>query len=547
MTKLRTLRDLASDTSGVSTMLLAFSFTTLIGASAFALDMGNLYLAKRKLQGLADSAAMAIDESDYRSGAQDTVLELITQDGSKNVKVAALVPGTYVPDPDIAPQNRFQAVGNPTTANAIKVELQQDVPLFFGKILTRKATTKVHASAISSRSNMAAFSIGTRLSNLTGNLPNQVLSTLAGAELNLDTSDILRLSGQKIDVKTVGFALADAYNMRGQSLSQIFANEFAASAVVDAMAEVTEDTQTANLLREIADSVGNAPVDLSALIDLGISGDAVAADPAHAITIDAYTLLRGTLQLSQGETFRIELDTSAVGLTSAKLIIAGRNTTAHSPLLTINAARQLTLRTAATRVYLETAVSTGTALGSLRVPYYVELAPGEARLTDIRCSGDKGVTLGVKPSIGSVALGDVDKTRITDFSAALPVNKAQLAKTLLVKVMGKANLELGGNNEQSVPFSIAEIDNQSTKAVQASDVVSSFAASLAANSQIEVSALGLGVNAGAVTSAVGSTLSLIAPTVDSLLFNALEAAGLKIGVSDVAVDRLRCGTPILVA
>lgn len=547
MTKLRNFRDLASDTSGVSTIILAFSMMTLIGASAFAVDMGSLYLAKRKLQGLADTAAMSIDESDYTQGAEGTVSELILEDGSKNVQILHLLPGTYTPDPAVAPDQRFQPISDPAAATAIKVALHQDVPLFFGAILTRNPTARVHASAISARSNMAAFSIGTRLSNLTGNLPNQVLSSLAGAELNLDTAQILKLSNQTIDVKAVGFAIADAQNLQNQTLKQIFENSYAASVVVDAMADVASDPQTADLLRDVADRVGNDPVDLSALIDLGVSGDTTRADPAQTITIDAYSLLRATLQLSQGDSYKIEINTSAVGLTSAKLIIAGKNTTSHSPLLTINAAKQLTLRTAATRVYLDTTVSTGTSLGSLRVPYYVELAPGEARMTDIECGADKAVTLGVKPAIGSVALGDVDKNLMTDFSTDLTVNQAQLAKTLLVKVEGRSELELGGNSEQSVPFSIDEIDARTIKSVQASDVVTSFAASLASKSDIKVSALGLGVNVGSVTSAVGTTLGLIAPAVDSVLFNALEAAGVKIGVSDVSVDRLRCGTPILVA
>lgn len=547
MTRLRNFRDLASDTSGVSTIILAFSMMTLIGASAFAVDMGSLYLAKRKLQGLADTAAMSIDESDYAKGAEGTVNELILEDGSKNVKIVQLVPGTYTPDPAVAPEQRFQPISDPAAATAIKVALHQDVPLFFGAILTRKPTARVHASAISARSNMAAFSIGTRLSNLTGNLPNQVLSSLAGAELNLDTAQIMKLSGQTIDVKTMGFVIADAQNLENYTLKQIFDNTYAASVVVDAMADVASDPQTADMLHDIANRVGNDPVDLSALIDLGVSGDTTHADPAQAITIDAYSLLRATLQLSQGDSYKIEINTSAVGLTSAKLIIAGKNTTSHSPLLTINAAKQLTLRTAATRVFLDTTVSTGASLGSLRVPYYVELAPGEARMTDIECGSDKGVTLGVKPAIGSVALGDIDKTLISDFSTDLTVNHAQLAKTLLVKVEGRSELELGGNREQSVPFSLDEIDAKAIKSVQASDVVSSFAASLASKSDIKVSALGLGVNVSSVTSAVGTTLGLIAPAVDSVLFNALEAAGVKIGVSDVSVDRLRCGTPILVA
>ncbi len=547
--KLRPLGDLANDTSGISTILLAFAFSTLVGASAFALDMGSLYLAKRKLQGLADSAAMSIDEADFAAGAQGTVRELIVEDGAKNVQVVKLIPGTYTPDITVAPDKRFAPVTDLATATAIQVALHQDVPLFFGAVITRKPTARVHATAISARSNMAAFSIGTRLSNLTGNLPNQILSSLAGIELNLDTAEILRLSQHKVDVKAVGFALADAYGRKDQTLTQIFGEDYPANDVIEAMASVTNDAATQQILNEVAGQVGTDPIDLSTLIDLGISGNAVVADPANAISIDTYSLLRSVLQQSQGDTFKVSIDASAVGLTSAKLIIAGRNTTSHSPLLTINAAKQLTLRTASTRIYLDTRVSTGSlGLASLRVPFYTELAPGEARMTDIDCKGsDKGATLGVKPSIGSLALGDIDAAQIEDFSSDMTVSEAELAKTLLIKVTGQSELVLGGDAEQSVPFTIDEIDGQVIKSVQASDVVASFAASLVSKSQIKVTALGLGVNASSVTSLVGTTLGTIAPAIDSLLFSALEATGVKVGVSDVSVDKLRCGTPILVA
>jgi len=47
-------RRLRSDTQGVSSLIMAGSLFAMIGSMALAIDLGSIYLAKRKLQGLAD-------------------------------------------------------------------------------------------------------------------------------------------------------------------------------------------------------------------------------------------------------------------------------------------------------------------------------------------------------------------------------------------------------------------------------------------------------------------------------------------------------------
>ncbi|MFM6930736.1 MAG: hypothetical protein ACKOUT_00660, partial [Novosphingobium sp.] len=270
----------------------------------------------------------------------------------------------------------------------------------------------------------------------------------------------------------------------------------------------------------------------------------------NPVRLDSYTLTRAALQLAQGETYAAQFAVSAAGLTSASLRIAGKNATAHSPMMTVTDARDVVIRTAATRVYLDTQVASAiSGIAALRVPVYSELAPGEARMTGITCSGSgpKGVTLGVKPSIGSAALGTVDTANFDDFSAPLPVSSAVMANTLLLRVNGRSDLSLSGDAEQSVFFSLDEIAAGTHKTVGATDMVSSVTGSLVQNSKITVTALGLGVNASAITSAIGTTLSAIAPTIDSVLDTALKSAGVQLGVSEVGIDKVRCGVPVIVA
>lgn len=544
------LQRLHRDQAGVSTILLASSFTALIGASAFAIDMGSMYLAQRKLQGLADSAAMSIGEDDFGNGADASVRSLLVQDGSTNARIVNLIPGTYTPDPAIAPQQRFQTstAGN---ANAMKVMLEQEVPMTFGAFLTGNQTARVHAEAIASRRNLAAFSIGTRLTNLGGNVPNQVLSALAGTNLNLSSDNITALANSKVDVFAVADAIAAQRGMLGKPYSEIFAESVDPGEFIDALGEATGDPELANVLNGLAPTLSGSSFSLSQIVDPGVLGRTDLRDKRNPLLIDALTMTRVALQMGQGDYWNINAGLTVPGLTGVSLRMTGTNSTVHSPMMTITAAREVILRSASSRLYLVSTVNTGNAaLPSLNVPVYVESAPGEARMLALTCAtGDPevdGVTLGVKPSIGNAAIGSVDPAKLSDFSQSMVISQAQLAKTLLVQVNANSLLKLGGNAEQQAPFTKTEIAQHTVKSVFTSDAVSALAGSLTKTAKVSVTALGLGVNASSVTSIAGTALSLAAPSIDSVLSSAMRTTGVGLGVSDVAVDRLSCGVPVLV-
>ena len=544
------LHRLHRDQAGVSTILLASSFTALIGASAFAIDLGSMYLTQRKLQGLADSAAMAISEEDFANGGDASVHSLLVHNGSEDVRVVNLIPGRYTADPAIAPGQRFQA-GSKTSANAMKVSLEQDVPLTFGAFITGNHTARVHAQAIASRRNLAAFSIGTRLTNLGGNVPNDVLSALAGTQLSLSSDNIAALAGTKVDVFALADVIAARGRLTGKTYSEIFALKVSPADFLNAVGEASGDPDLANLLGAMATQVGGTSFSLSQLVDPGDLGRTVARNPRNPVNLDALSLTRTALQMSQGPNWTISLSLTVPGLTGTSLQMAGTNSSQHSPMMTITAARDVILRSAASRLYLVTTVATGNlALASVKVPVYVESAPGEARMLALSCATGNpdidGVTLGVKPSIGNAAIGSVDATKLTDFSQSLAIMPAELAKTLLLKIEGSALLSLGGDTEQQQFFTKTEIATGTVKSVFTSDAVSGLAASLTKTVNLTITALGLGVNASALSKTTGSALALAAPAIDGVITSAMRTTGVGLGVSDVSVDRLSCGIPVLV-
>lgn len=544
------LRRLYRNQAGVSSIMLASSFTALIGSSAFAIDLGSMYLAERRLQGIADSAAMSIGENDFGSGAQTAVHGLLVQNGSEDAKVIKLIAGTYTADPKLAPTQRFKET-DPASANAMKVVMEQDVPLTFGAFVTGKHTAKVHAEAIASRRNLAAYSISTRLTNLGGNVPNQVMSALAKTNLNLTTDDIAGLSNTKIDLFAVADIIAARHGLVGRTYAEIFSASIDPAEFIGAVGEASGDPAISNLLDGIGPQLSGGSFSLSQIVDPGPLGAVNMRDTRNPLQVDALTMTRAALQLAQGETWSITTSLSVAGLAGTTLRMAGTNSTVHSPMMTITAARDVVLRSASSRLYLVSSVNTGaTILPSLQVPIYVETAPGEARMAALSCatgnSQTDGVTLGVKPSIGNAAIGSVNTANFADFAQPLTVSRAQLATLPLASLQGSALLSLGGNAEQMAFFNRDEIKAATVKSVFTTDSVSSLAGSLVRTVNLTVSVLGLGVNTSALTSTAGSALSLAAPAIDGALTAAMRTTGIGLGVSDVSVDRLSCGIPLLV-
>lgn len=547
MSFFKLLRSIARDENGSAAVTLAGSMTMLVGAGAVALDIGSLYMAKRKLQGLADSAAMSITEEDFADGS-GSVRELLVRDGSGNVQIVSLVPGKYVRDPALAADKRFQP-GDASNANAMEVRLSQDVKLTFGALLAGKNFGGVEAKAIAMRESMAAYALTTKLTNVGGDLPNQILSAIAGTNLNLSSTDIAAMNNSQIDLFDVADAVAAQEGLTGSNYETIFDHAVSPSDFLSAVGAASDDPDVQNLVEGIAPQVDGEDIALSQIVNLGDLGRSADRNRNNPLTMDALTMTRLGLQMAHGATWEIALGVSIPGLANSTMRLAGTNATQQSPLMTVSAAKGYVLRSASNRLYLETNVAAG-ALGSIKLPVLVEAAKGEARMTAIACqtneNGVDGVTLGVKPSIGSAKIGAIDTSKFDDFSTSLAVSPAPLVKTALIQVSGSGTLDIGGNAEQLKLFTLEEIESHVWKSVFTSDATAALASSLVKKTSFTVSALGLGVNSGATTTLVGNSLALAAPAIDQVLLTAMQTTGVGLGVSDVTVNRVTCGMPVLV-
>lgn len=527
-------------------MLMAGAMTMLIGMSALAVDTGSLFLQKRRLQGIADAAALAsvANPTTQASAARAA----INANNGQDVTVTALVPGTYTRDPTIAVTARFVAG---SAGNAAQVTLTRQAPLFFGRILTGQPTSTIVATATAARIDMAAFSIGSRLAAVNGGLPNALLSGLVGADLGLTLLDYNNLIATDIDVLSFADALRTQLHLSSATLGDTLAAQATLPQVLQAMAAATTNTAAATALRTAAARAPGLVLKVADVIDLGSLGSKDAPDPTQPVQIDAYSLLRAVAETAGGaQQVKLNVGVPIPGLASTSVVLAMGQRAAHSPLLTVGKDNTAVVRTSQARLYIDAGLGTPIfGLGAVRLPVFVELAAAQASLSSISCPTGRSsatATLAVTPGIGEMAIADLDPTKLSDFSTAMTLNPAVVARAPLISIMAKADVKIGGTTAQSVGFSASDVAAGTVKTVTTNDAVQGIASSLVSRMSLTASVIGLGLNVSALTAAVGAVLTPAAPLLDSVVGDLTALLGIRLGQADVRVDALRCGTPVLV-
>jgi uncharacterized membrane protein len=188
-------------------------------------------------------------------------------------------------------------------------------------------------------------------------------------------------------------------------------------------------------------------------------------------------------------------------------------------------------------------------VAAINLPIFVELASGQAKLSSMSCavpsSGDN-VTLSVSPSIGEAAIGSIDVSQLNNFNQELAISQATMVNVLLIQANGKALINVGGDDWQSVAFSGTDIQNGTVKTVSTNDAIAATTSSLLKNLSLNVQVAGLGLGVPQVTATIQNSLAAVAPSLDGVL-NSLEGlVGVGLGQADVRVNGIRCQNVALV-
>ncbi|WP_294234563.1 TadG family pilus assembly protein [uncultured Sphingomonas sp.] len=538
------MRTLWRDRRGGVSVLTGITALVIVGSAAMGIDIGILTLSQRRLQGIADEAALAAAAStpDRRAEA---IGRLLTANGLGDVSTT-ITPGRYQADPAIPPANRFTPG---TDAGALRVTLRRPVPLFFGRVLTGRNTSPVAASATARRIDMAAFSMGTRLVNISGGLPGALLNGLAGSDLSLSLVDYQALVSSQIDLLRMSQALGTRIGLTGASFDTILATDVALPTLLNAMADATGNPGTATLLRNLSLRVPGSKVPLSRLIDLGPLGTMTKATSRNVIAMDAYSMLRESLTAANGQRqVALDLGASVPGLLSTKVLLTIGQRPVTAPWLSVAQDGSTIVRTAQQRLLVDTQIGVPL-LANIQLPIFVETAAAQAQLSGIGCTaGAQSVTLNVLPSPGTIAIAQVDRSRFNDMSQSPIAGEVPLLQVPLARVQGYAKVELASDSAwQRVSFSQSDIANLTSRTVTANSAVRGIASSLIGQVNLRLEVLGLGLGLSGLTGTVGAALTPVAPALDLLIGNLTDLLGLHVGQADVTVNGVRCGNAMLVA
>lgn len=540
--------------------------------TALSVDTGRLMLEQRRLQSVADMAAL--DASSQSGGCGDGTLALAEAAAQASAgRNNHIVDGTKTLDVTLgnisigAGGVRGFIASDPESSMAVEVRAGHTVPasLFAGGLLGNEVA--LQARAVAERQVLAGLSAGSLLVSIdskASTLLNSLLGGILGSAVNLEVvsyqgiaatdvmlSDLIEASSGAGTVQE----LLDADLSLGEWL-QIYADAAnssgAASAEVDAAMQALIDANISSLEVAFSDvlavTVPNREEAASAhanLLDL-IMTTALVANGNNALTLPLAVNLPGGL---------LNVNTLLYVIEPPQIAIGPPGKDEDGNWLTRMQTAQVRLDS---RVQGEVDLNVLGLLGAratVDIGLGVEVAQGEAWLDNIQCRNALDpraiVTVGAQPGVANVVL-----TRASDPSAAaarIDVSAIVLLLRVPVAVVTVGlDLPLENPTESELVY---EIDTNDTDALPVAQRASSGAgasldnglAGLSDSLVVDVELLGISIGVGAILSPILGDLlvPLLTQLGTEVLDPLLHLLGIEIGSLDVQLFTLDIGRPEL--
>lgn len=572
------LSNFAGNQRGGAAILFAVSATVLIGFGAMAVDVGNFFYEKRKLQTANDLAALAAASDLPR--AQAAAQASAAQNGFSGGTIQALQTGVYTPDPKLAAEARF-APSSAATANAVRIDMRTTTPLLLGRVLASSSAAgpvpggaprpsgsvpvaslsssdvPIGSSAIAVQDAQASFAIGSRLLKLDGGLLNSLLGGLLGGGVSLSVMDYDALIKARVDLFDFAKRLATRLDLTAATYDDVLKADARLGDVLAAVVDASRDNDTRSgtataALGRIAASVSNLPVNLASLISFGPAGDKPLSGPKPlAASLSALDLVSAVAQIANGNRqIDVGLNLNVPGVAAASLKLGIGERPVGTSMVRVGRAGA-SVHTAQTRLLLTVDLVGSGAASLVRLPLYLELAAATARITGIQCSpGDVStsrVTLGVKPALVDAWIGQVSMAEFNNFSRAPNPPAATLVNAAgLAKVTGRAHVTMTNLSEAAVSFSYPEIQRGDKKTTSTQNFVATLLGRLVGDLELRVEALGLGLGLPGLDGLVSGVIGNAATPLDQILNGVLGTLGIGLGQADSWVSGVRCGGAVLV-
>ena len=556
MRSIDTWRRFGADRRGTVAVLSAVLITTILGIAAVGVDLGSVYLDRRKAQSIADLAALAAvsDITNADTMASKTVAANAPPSGTTYV----LQLGAYTPNASLTPAQRFttSAGGSP---NAARVTLTTSTPLHFAKIVTGKDKFEIDTTATAAVTQFGAFAIGSRLASLNGGLLNQVLGGLIGTNLSLSVMDYNALLSAKLDMFQFMGALATRLSLTGVTYDSILSSSVSVGKLTGAMLDTEKAAYGLNsdvvaALQEIDNAAQglSTKIPVRSVLDLGpYDGLTVGQTPKVGVSASALDMVSAIAEMAnQQHQIQMALNLNVPGIASASLQLAVGERPQGTSWFTVGATGA-SVHTAQTRLLLTAKLGGSGVIPSVTVPVYIELASATATLDAVTCglrdSSATSATIGVTPAVIDAWIGAVSNSDFTNFRTAPNPPAATLVSAPLVTVTGRSHVTVTNLDPTEVTFTQSDIDNGVRKTVGTTDYTSSLLTKLFSDTQLNATVVGVNLGLPQVaTSTVGTILGTATSPIDQLLSTVLDTLGVGIGEADVWVTGVRCDGAVLV-
>ncbi|MGB0920355.1 MAG: TadG family pilus assembly protein [Alphaproteobacteria bacterium] len=561
---------LENDTGAIAIMMagvVSFAAAT----SVVAIDVSNLYAKQRALQNAADAAAMAVALDLGR--AEEIALASLDANGYAPAILAALVDGRYTPDPDLTPAQRF----NPATAgeNAVQIELQETVDLYFLRAFTGADTQTVRVASIAANVDTGGFAVGTGVLTTEEGLASDVLNALGGSSVSLDVVSWQGLANGRVNVPLFMDSLATELGIAVGTYEDILAVNATVGQIISAAIAVFNHPDLLPLNAENAAALAaletldadaafaGQSLPLNELLGFDVMGRETIGTARPDTVLDPalapLDLVMEALKVSRsGEIIGLGAAVNLPGLADVDLELAvgePPNGPSGTPLPRIAVGPIGTsIHTAPVRLRLEVELLNlvSTAVGSLgvTVPLYVEAAGGDATLASVNCGTEPGTdgTMGInaEANAAGVYIGDVGDAAMLNFFTPVNPGPARIVDALLVTIDAEAEAEVLGSGLQGLTFTAAQIEAGDIQRIGAEETVGTLMTNLSNDMTLDVNLLGLPVPLGPIVTAVSGAISPALTALDPLLSGTFETLGVRPGYMDVAALGMRCGAPVLV-
>ena len=549
------LRRFRSDQRGNIAIMSVGGIALAVCCAALAVDVGTISADRRKTQSTADISAIVAASN--LGNATNAAKAAVTKNSYPENALVSVELGTYTADAALAPAARFvtPAVG---VANAARVKLLTQTPLYFSQFFTGKNNFQITGEAIAKTSSMASFAIGSKLASVNNGLLNTLLGNMLGTTLSLSVMDYNALLGAKIDALTFLNALATRVNLTGVTYDTLLKANIKVGDVLSAALTTQQAANgggtATNALQSVVTAVSSVTQKIvpGALVDLGpYSGGTVGSPPQLGIGLSVFDLLKATAGVANGNNqAAVDVNLGIPGLlTSSVKIAVGAQPTGTS-WITVGS-QGVSVHTAQTRV-LATINVLGSGNASLiALKTYVEVGSGTAKLNNITCGypdiSTSTVTLGVTPGLVDAWIGDVTDADFYNLAVKPNPPAATIVNVLnLVKVMARAHVGIGNTTPVPVTFNYSDIQAQTKKTVSTTNFTSSLTSNLLRDLVLNVNILGLGIGLGALGDLVADILGGATAAIDQLLTAVLGSLGVGAGQADVWVTGIRCNGAVLV-